>query len=111
MVRLRDSRPTSLPVAQQPRNPQPESIARKPYHIYVSLKSSPIRDVSLLCAAPPNGSKWRCACDRTNSPTDEPRAGVHHHGEEILRPALMGRREPGAVDRAAKPISAAASSS
>src|SRR5215211_852818 len=32
MVRLRDSRPTSLPVAQQPRNPQPESIARKPYH-------------------------------------------------------------------------------
>src|SRR6185295_8079510 len=34
MVRLRDSRPTSLPVAQQPRNPQPESIARKPYEVH-----------------------------------------------------------------------------
>src|SRR5688500_11513522 len=32
MARLRDSWPTSLPVAQQPRKPQPESIARTPYH-------------------------------------------------------------------------------
>src|SRR4051812_1375984 len=32
MVRLRDSWCTSLHVAQQPRNPQPESVARKPYH-------------------------------------------------------------------------------
>src|SRR3954468_163187 len=31
MARLRDSWPTSLPVAQQPRNPQPESIARNRY--------------------------------------------------------------------------------
>src|SRR4051812_2458797 len=31
MARLRDSWRTSLPVAQQPRNPQPESIARSPY--------------------------------------------------------------------------------
>src|SRR3954467_8556603 len=32
MARLRDSWRSSLPVAQQPRNPQPESIARNPYH-------------------------------------------------------------------------------
>jgi hypothetical protein len=56
----------------------------------------PTLDVSLLCAAPPNGSKRRCARDRTNSPTDEPRAGAHHHGEEILRCALTDGREPGA---------------
>src|SRR5215204_5652400 len=31
MARLRDSWRTSLPVAQQPRNPQPESIAQSPY--------------------------------------------------------------------------------
>src|SRR4029453_11792750 len=31
MARLRDSEPTSLPVAQQPRNPQSEPIARSPY--------------------------------------------------------------------------------
>ena len=31
MVRLRDSWRTSLSAPQQPRNPQPESIARKPY--------------------------------------------------------------------------------
>src|SRR4051794_7349720 len=31
MARLRDSWRTSLPVAQQPRNPQSESIARTPY--------------------------------------------------------------------------------
>src|SRR5215213_11433931 len=33
MARLRDSWRTSLPVAQQPRNPQSESIARSPYEI------------------------------------------------------------------------------
>ena len=32
MARLRDSWPTSLPAAQQPRNPQSESIARSPYY-------------------------------------------------------------------------------
>src|SRR4051812_13821512 len=32
MVRLRVSRRTSLCAPQQPRNPQPESIARNPYH-------------------------------------------------------------------------------
>src|SRR4051812_1890187 len=32
MACLRDSWPTSLPVAQQPRNPQSESIARNRYH-------------------------------------------------------------------------------
>src|SRR3954469_8374390 len=32
MARLRASWRTSLPVAQQPRNPQSESIARTPYH-------------------------------------------------------------------------------
>src|SRR5829696_2959990 len=34
MARLRDSGPTSLPVAHQPRNPQSESIARTPYQIF-----------------------------------------------------------------------------
>ena len=46
MVRLRDSRPTSLPVAQQPRNPQPESIARKPddrFNIIPDLKAAGYR--------------------------------------------------------------------
>src|SRR4051812_766274 len=33
MARLRASWRTSLPVAQQPRNPQSESIARTPYHV------------------------------------------------------------------------------
>src|SRR3954452_11429033 len=32
MARLRASWRTSLPVVQQPRNPQSESIARTPYH-------------------------------------------------------------------------------
>src|SRR4051794_19709019 len=32
MARLRASWRTSLPVVQQPRNPQSESIARSPYH-------------------------------------------------------------------------------
>src|SRR5215207_1683751 len=32
MARLRDSWRTSLPAPQQPRNPQPEAIARKPYY-------------------------------------------------------------------------------
>src|SRR5215207_7037363 len=32
MARLRDSWRTSLSAPQQPRNPQPESIARSPYH-------------------------------------------------------------------------------
>src|SRR3954469_5281727 len=32
MARLRDSWRTSLPACQQPRNPQPESIARNPYY-------------------------------------------------------------------------------
>src|SRR3954470_5588095 len=32
MARLRDSWRSSLPVAQQPRNPQSESIARNRYH-------------------------------------------------------------------------------
>ena len=34
MVRLRDSRRTRLAAPQQPRNPQPESIARNRYHIF-----------------------------------------------------------------------------
>src|SRR3954462_8514430 len=36
MARLRASWRTSLPVVQQPRNPQSESIARSPYEILVS---------------------------------------------------------------------------
>src|SRR4051794_1800560 len=36
MARLRASWRTSLPVVQQPRNPQSESIARSPYKILVS---------------------------------------------------------------------------
>src|SRR4051794_28612506 len=44
MARLRDSRPTSLPVAQQPRNPQSESIARKPYNtLHQTGKTAPHR--------------------------------------------------------------------
>src|SRR3954470_19477485 len=34
MARLRASWRTSLPVVQQPRNPQSESIARSPYETY-----------------------------------------------------------------------------
>src|SRR3954451_15625444 len=34
MARLRASGRTSLPVVQQPRNPQSESIARTPYHSF-----------------------------------------------------------------------------
>ena len=56
----------------------------------------PALSVGLLSAAPLDGAKRRCARNLTNSPTDEPRAGAHHHGEEILRCALTDRREPGA---------------
>src|SRR3954471_722150 len=37
MARLRASWRTSLPVVQQPRNPQSESIARSPYEMRVAL--------------------------------------------------------------------------
>src|SRR3954469_26069850 len=42
MARLRASWRTSLPVVQQPRNPQSESIARSPYHSCPS--DAPVRD-------------------------------------------------------------------
>src|SRR5215210_3125036 len=42
MARLRDSWPTSLPVAQQPRNPQSESIARTPYQARIAGDGSSI---------------------------------------------------------------------
>src|SRR3954452_15122163 len=37
MARLRASWRTSLPVVQQPRNPQSESIARSPYEVWVRV--------------------------------------------------------------------------
>src|SRR3954464_1764382 len=37
MARLRASWRTSLPVVQQPRNPQSESIARSPYDLLMSV--------------------------------------------------------------------------
>src|SRR3954471_7179509 len=63
MARLRDSWRTSLPVAQQPRNPQSESIARTPYETAFSLGLRPrssgmsakgisswaVTDISALC--------------------------------------------------------------
>src|SRR3954464_11361180 len=39
MARLRASWRTSLPVVQQPRNPQSESIARTPYDFYIPKPS------------------------------------------------------------------------
>src|SRR4051794_20508942 len=41
MARLRASGRTSLPVVQQPRNPQSESIARSPYDLCNARPGSP----------------------------------------------------------------------
>src|SRR3954463_1568205 len=44
MARLRASWRTSLPVVQQPRNPQSESIARTPYDTDFSIRFESRRD-------------------------------------------------------------------
>src|SRR3954454_13161133 len=65
MARLRASWRTSLPVVQQPRNPQSESIARSPYHSwagYRALPSSPFETLALSSAAELVGvARPRCA--------------------------------------------------
>jgi hypothetical protein len=48
----------------------------------------PTLNVGRLSAALLEGAKWRCTRDLTNSPTDELRASAHHHGEEMVRPAV-----------------------
>src|SRR3954454_1385983 len=65
MARLRASWRTSLPVVQQPRNPQSESIARSPYHSwagYRALPSSRFETLALSSAAELVGvARPRCA--------------------------------------------------
>jgi len=51
MARLRDSWRTSLPVAQQPRNPQSESIARTPYEIEITIRTT-IQEIRLARPQP-----------------------------------------------------------
>src|SRR3954470_18698267 len=51
MARLRASWRTSLPVVQQPRNPQSESIARSPYEIIRGFLNSG-KVVAAICHAP-----------------------------------------------------------
>src|SRR3954465_15824291 len=53
MARLRASWRTSLPVVQQPRNPQSESIARSPYHLYGDSYSPGRRNRKTLPALRP----------------------------------------------------------
>src|SRR5829696_5029439 len=58
MARLRDSRRTSLSAPQQPRNPQPEAIARSPYQpMFLALWTH-----SQLLSPQPCGSLVESVC-------------------------------------------------
>src|SRR5215204_1653300 len=74
MARLRDSWRTSLPVAQQPRNPQSESIARTPYQ---TICVAPVLRSLLSCShirLPPNDPSSSCGLvGRTGGPVSRPR--------------------------------------
>src|SRR3954451_24495144 len=89
MARLRASWRTSLPVVQQPRNPQSESIARTPYH--PNLRAA-------VPAATNLGPRWDAADRRDPGPwpayRDEP---VADHGAE--RGAALRQLPPRAQPR------------
>src|SRR4051812_48518085 len=59
MARLRASWRTSLPVVQQPRNPQSESIARSPYHAHRRRSSGAAGPFSGTVSTP-----WSASGDR-----------------------------------------------
>src|SRR5687767_13910080 len=67
MARLRDSWCTSLPVAQQPRKPQPESIARTPYQTWrTALDSRILRMIATVievCDPPREGGRGHPPAD------------------------------------------------
>src|SRR4051812_28958872 len=84
MARLRASWRTSLPVVQQPRNPQSESIARTPYHT--------IADVAAVTSFVPRWIEQLLA--RYNAHGPEALGDLRRRNggvPRVLRPALLER--------------------
>src|SRR5215212_5433852 len=99
MARLRDSWPTSLPAAQQPRNPQSESIARSPY--YTCLGLDPFATADQIRAAYHRGAK-QCHPDLDPSPWAQARFQAINEAYQTLsnpsrRAAYDSLRWAGAV--------------
>src|SRR3954452_25116850 len=85
MARLRASWRTSLPVVQQPRNPQSESIARSPYEVRWNACAPVIRP-----AVGPN---------RTASYLPATLAVMRHSGDQMRLVNLLGGSLDRRVDR------------
>src|SRR4051812_5018301 len=90
MARLRASWRTSLPVAQQPRNPQSESIARTPY------------DEALYPARPPAAAAAVAGVGQSGWPQDTRPGAVAVRAWDHAALHARGRQlaQHGGVDRA-----------
>src|SRR4051812_24746118 len=103
MARLRASWRTSLPVVQQPRNPQSESIARSPYDYGLRTKSH-VRGASLFHRY--RGTRTRLALFRFLRPY------AHRRRDALLRLGAFGEpqlRQPGGTapdHRGVRPLGA-----
>src|SRR3954470_24718478 len=114
MARLRDSWPTSLPAPQQPRDPQPESIARNRYQYLCSpVLLKPLADVPPLRRKRPSTHEQRevptgrhRGTERSGRGSDQPRDAKHLLGRHDLIllscQEVNGRLDDGQIELAAE---------